>query len=134
MDNKWLWIGFGALVFVFVFARSRAGAQVIAPAAPDTTATDQARYGFAASGFQSLTDLLLGRYQSERDIALGQYSYLRDTGVADEARRASQSRDDVYLRSAIAAADAEKYAANKAATGRRGGGVNIGPFHLDLHW
>jgi hypothetical protein len=122
MDNKWLWIGFGALVLVFVLARQRGSAQVIAPNSnPDLADMERARYDFASSGLASLSallsgqgeyerDLSLGRMALERDVTLGRFSLERDTKVAEAQERASNAQADAYLNSSLAAAANQRYA------------------------
>jgi hypothetical protein len=122
MDNKWVWIGFGALVLVFILARQRGSAQVIAPGSdPDLADMERSRFDFAARGLDSLTSLLsqekeyerdlsLGRMALERDVALGRFSLERDVSVAAAQERAATAQANAYLVGALAHADNQRYA------------------------
>ena len=109
----WLVIGGLAVVAFIMFSSGGTGAggtSVITQAAPDTSASDAARFGFLGQAVSSLAGL-------EQAITADQYQYMaiRD-GIAGQTAAAQ------------AQADADKVAARAAAVGHRG--LDLGPFHF----
>lgn len=107
MDNKVLWIG-GAAVLAVVLFMSRsggAGSPTVIPAA-DTSAETAARFGFAASGLDTL-----GKVASD---ALGFASEERTaTTVANAQVAVEQSKNNALVASANAYASAQQYTARQ---------------------
>lgn len=110
MDNKWLWIGGAALLAVLYFV-SRSGSSGAAEVVPgkDTTQETQARFSFAASGLQSLSQLassIVG-YQSAEETQIG----------------VAQAQADAVASSSAAQASAQKYTASQAEKAQNNAGM-----------
>lgn len=91
---------------------SGSGYATIQPSAPDTSASDQARYGFLSTAIGSLVQL-------EEAMSADQYQFA-----------AIQETVKGQVAAAQAQAEADKAAARAAASGTRG--LDLGPVHF--HW